>query len=173
MCLRSTHWQFILQPTMMSFFLTQLPGDYDKEPWSVRFGSCRCSHSPAAQSPGQLHLAAHPRLQRQSSGADTRQPDPSSWHYAFRFVTSSYDWSVAKSFIVSLPAAKQIHRIFSFQITTNFHASTSRAWRKPLKVARRNSSLRPPRVNYVCAHWIKVHYQWAVVFCVPFDVFVI
>lgn len=65
----------------------QFPGDSDKEPGSVRFGSRRRSHRTAAQSPGQLRLTARPRLQGQSPGPDPRQPDTSSWHFAIRFVT--------------------------------------------------------------------------------------
>lgn len=109
--LRWTCWHLILQPPMMLFFFATLLGDSDKEPWSVRVGSCCCCHSAAAQGPGQLRLAAHSGLQRQSSGADTRQPDPSSWHFAFRFVTSSCN-CVETSLTVCFPAAKRIHWIF-------------------------------------------------------------
>lgn len=50
-------------------------GHSNKEPGSVRFGSCSRGHCFAAQSPGQLRLTAHPWIQGQSPGPDPRQPD--------------------------------------------------------------------------------------------------
>lgn len=62
-------------------------GHSDKEPRSLRFGSCCGGHRSTAQGSGQHGLTPHPWVQGQSPGPDPRQPDSSSWMLAIRFET--------------------------------------------------------------------------------------